>query len=328
LLDIEYTLQQTSRAVYCLARGVGTQLDETAAAAIVKWLNSSKELAVDRHGPARAPGPDGSTYEWFFRLASVQGIEFEHLEELFEAAQKRLRPVFRKQSRTEIVPDIDGGVLDEFLASERTRANAYLLAEIRRLQRALAAGRQVFINQLRRRESKDKPADREIVDRLLDEAIERTNTVELREADVQKRELELESKRNYLDIAIARQRTNHTPTERPGSYTADLAALLPRLHLGGESLEFLQIDLSSNPAYLRFLCALQDGVKIDPSTNQSVLKHEKLTAAKGKTKKWWEVRLKNSVAKEYRIYYQHLENREIEVHIVHKSEQERFIAGL
>jgi hypothetical protein len=325
---IEYILQQTSRAVYCLARGAGVPIDADAAAAIAGWLGTSKELLVDRHGPARAPGPDGSRYEWFFRLASVQGRAIANLDELFTAAHERLRTVRRTEPAPKIPTSIDGGALDDFLISERVLADAFLLAEIQRLQRTLLSDRKRFLSMLRRRASHAASSDRKTVTQWLQEAAERLSAVQMREEHLQTRERELSSKLQWLESTHALHRRSGSQPQQPNARSADLTALLPRIRLDRDSIAVLQIELADSPAYLRFLCALQDGLKIDPNSHPSVHKHEKVKAASGRAKNWWEVRLKNSVAEAHRIYYQHLENHHIEVHIVHKSDQDRFIANL
>src|SRR5688500_15792199 len=86
---IEYILQRTATAIYCLARGILETLRPETAADIARWLEQTKGVVVSRNGPARFPGPDGTAYEWFFRVEGVSGAEADDGDKLYELAAKR-----------------------------------------------------------------------------------------------------------------------------------------------------------------------------------------------------------------------------------------------
>ena len=331
---IEYLLQKTTRAVYCLARGVGERLTASSAEGVSRWLVASKTLEVDRNGPARFPGPDGGEYEWFFRLGGVQGQRTPDVDSLFAAASERLLP--KPRPKLPEVPGSSGGPMEEgelgvveIGAFERIRADSFLVAQLSRLQKRMAslARRELSARAFARRGQGGSTArrDRETVAVWMQELESRQMEVQERENAALAREQQLASKSTWLQAQEAAVKHARAQQSEARSLRSKLEVLLPRLVMDGDTQAVLQIELSDNPAYLRFLCALQDGVAID--SHSLCLKHVKLTATSGKAKSWWEIRLKNNIAEDYRIYYRHLENERLEVRVLHKKEQERFISS-
>jgi hypothetical protein len=176
---IEFTTQRTRQAVYCLVRGIGESIEQSSASAVAGWLSGAKGIAVSRHGPSVYPGPDGSQYEWFFRLEGVDGDKLRSLDEVYESSRRRLanRPVPTEvavaEPRLSIEDDVDA--LDLPLAdisrTEIARIAGHLAREVQRLHRLLAT-RLRLIWQLRKSAAMassvqiDASADHTVLDQM------------------------------------------------------------------------------------------------------------------------------------------------------------------
>lgn len=319
---LEHTVQRTERAVYVLARGLGVSLSDRSAAAARKWFTRHKHLKIDRDGPSRFPGPDGTQYEWFFRVSGVDGQPSSSVDTLFGAVRARLRPSARPTSVPAGYADLD------FLALEQVRADTYLVEEMRRLQRTRAGELRARLFEQRsifRNPKASTASDQEAVESLLAEAIARDSRVNARADQLDEKERNLVAREQWLSVELEKARRRSASA----SGEIDLAALqrlFPRLVLDRDTAAVLEIELNDNAPYLRLLAALQDRVPMSPDTYPPCKKHLRLDEVPGSA--WWEIRLRDSVASDYRLIYRMMDEERLEVHIVFRRDAQRFFDAL
>lgn len=330
---IDYTLQRTTRAVYCLVRGIGTPLDERSAQAVAFWLTEKRNISIDRHGPSRFPGPDGTQYEWFFRVKHDPN-ESASIDDLYDRIHGRLfvatsrsplaveEPVLSSQEAGE---DAQFSALTgEIARTEVARLTSYLNAEIQRLHRALSVRLREIVR-LRsapvqiQTESPPSVSDRTVVDSLLEEVALRETAVAAREEQVSDRERDVAAETSHLEFLRLEVNEKRAQLARLG----DLRQLLPRIDMDPETDDILHYELNHSEAYVRFLSAMQD--HCDIGNHPQCLKHEKVKGTKAKN--LWEIRLRNSVSDDYRLYYRQVDNDKLQVWIRHKKDQQKFFAS-
>jgi hypothetical protein len=316
---IEHTLQKTTRTVYFLVRGVDETVDAASARSIAAWIEGAAGVTVDRTGPSSFPGPDGSRYEWFLRLAAVDGVEISSPDSLYEAAQKRLSQLVQQQVPSPAatleaeLPMLDLG------RAELSRVTGFLHQQLQRhwqLIRTVIDRRPVAgTHQSAYREAEA------VISAMLEELVSRESAVEEREIKLSQRESWVRSWQEEL---------SQRPVEGAvASLLPELGSFVPRLDLDNESVDVITYELSTetSAAYKRFLAALNDGC--DVATHPCCMKHEKVKATQGKSKNWWEVRLRNSIADSYRLYYRHMpDTDQLVVRVRHKKDQDKFLSQL
>jgi hypothetical protein len=316
---IEYALQKTARTVYFLVRGVDEAVDASSVKSIATWIEGAVGILVDRMGPSAFPGPDGTRYEWFLRLAAVDGVSDASPESLYEAARKRLSQL-AQQSFSPPAASLEAELpMLDLSRAELSRVAGFLHQQLQRhwqLIRAVAHRRPMGGTS----PTADRQAE-DVLSALLDEVASRENAVAERELKLSQRESWVLSR--YDELSARPEVSTAAPP------VPEISSFVPRLDLDNESVDVLTYELSPETAaaYKRFMAALNDGC--DVSAHPCCMKHEKVKASQGKSKYWWEVRLKNSIAGSYRLYYRRMPDSDrLLVRLRHKRDQEKFFSQL
>ena len=202
---------------------------------------------------------------------------------------------------------------------------AFYTAEIRRLYH-LVANRLREIAKLRSNSRKDSHSqsqtERNSIDSLWAELLERDAAVNQKEEVLAALRKEIAERADRLEFEAQQLKQDRKALQEQAVQVPPLQRLLPRIDLDEESHSLLQYELQHCEPYVRFTCAMNDGLNIHE--HPLCKKHVKLSATK-KNQQWWEIRLIDSVAEHYRLYYRHTDADRIELCLRHKKDQQRFL---
>ena len=327
--DIEYALQRSARAVYLLIRGAVEPITPQSARCVVAWLADSRGIASDRDGPSAYPGPDGSRYEWFIRLKAAAGADGASKDDIYLAAASRINER-HKASGTEFGHRFaapDDFPLQDIVRAEVARSASYFRRQLLLLQRQLLVSVTLQRKVKHHTNHPSTVRDRTTIDELLAGLAAREDEATARQEELDDREQRLQAKEQW--VSAENDRVTRQGSGGDGIDLEKLQEFLPRLDLDDESRDCLSYELPgpTRAAYLRFLAALND--RCDIASHPSCKKHEKIKVASGRTKHWWEIRLADYLAADYRLYYRHSpDNDRLQVCLRHKKDQQRFFAGL